>query len=213
MPKRVPNLTPLHKEKRVQFCHEYLEKSFENVFITDESAFYIHRYKAKQWSKSGRPRKPAPKFESGILAWGGISMQCATPLHIIQGTLNSGKYCQLLQETLLPVAEEHYPDGWILQQDGASCHTSKFTRGWLEGQGIPILQWPPNSPDLSPIENIWQVMKDRLEKRGPFSRAVWKDEIVKEWSSINDDLRSVLINSLKRRFELCIEADGDVIKY
>ena len=50
-------------------------------------------------------------------------------------------------------------------QDGAPCHTSKHSMGWLKDNGVKVLPWPGNSPDLNPIENAWNVIKNRLKNR------------------------------------------------
>ena len=59
-----------------------------------------------------------------------------------------------------------YPDGFLLQQDNARPHTSRQTTKWLNDNGINILKWPPSSPDLSPIENLWGIIKNKLKKAG-----------------------------------------------
>jgi transposase len=55
--------------------------------------------------------------------------------------------------------------GDVFQQDGASCHTEKATRALFSDKSITVLHWPANSPDLNPIENIWAVLKQNVEKK------------------------------------------------
>ncbi len=68
-------------------------------------------------------------------------------------TIDSQKYNQILAE-FAPCADALYEEGWILQQDGATPHTSAKTKKWFYENNIQFLQWPPSSADLSPVEIV-----------------------------------------------------------
>ena len=78
--------------------------------------------------------------------------------------MNSVRYCQTMEEVMLPSVTKFLGDNFILQQDNAPCHKSNFTMIWFSEQDIEILQWPSRSPDLNPIENISNTMAHRLAK-------------------------------------------------
>ena len=101
------------------------------------------------------------------MVWGDLSKK-GFFLHIYQNNANINSV--LYQDTLayfIPYANKLYPDGWILEQDGATPHTAASTRDYLSGHGIQLLQSPPNSPDLWTIENMRQIFKHEIEKKNP----------------------------------------------
>jgi transposase len=105
-----------------------------------------------------------------------------------------------------------YPDGYILQQDNAPPHTASRTTNWLKENGIRKVKWPPGSPDFNIIENLWALMKDKLQKSEPKTTEEWAQEIQKIWDNLDPDLLKSLFDSLKNRIEKCIEAKGATVK-
>ena len=85
-------------------------------------------------------------------------------LQKVCGTINSIKYLQILQESLLP---EMFL-GEKLQRDKAPAQNSILPKTWFTGNGLEILEnWPPNSPDINIIENVWSLLKKRVFQRHP----------------------------------------------
>lgn len=86
------------------------------------------------------------------------------------GGMNAKQYCeQVLEGCLLEFYKEMRKkrQGVIFQQDNAPSHTAKTTLTWLRNHAIPVLFHPPNSPDLTPIEPVWQVLKHALRALQP----------------------------------------------
>ncbi|GFT70056.1 uncharacterized protein TNCV_4690041 [Trichonephila clavipes] len=80
--------------------------------------------------------------------------------------MRQDQYKDVLQNRLIPQLEEWFPneEPYIFMQDGAPCHTARSIKAFLAEQNILLLDWPSNSPDMNPIENIWELMKREVAK-------------------------------------------------
>ena len=216
MPKKVPNISQQQEIKRLDFCKQFnLPGFFDNVFLTDESTFQLHRNTVKVWSSknSSYPKKKVPKFSKKIMVWGALSKK-GFFMHIYQNNANDNS--EFYQDPLvyfIPYANKLYPDSWILEQDGATPHTAASTRDYLSGHGIQLLQSPPNSPDLWTIETVWQIFKHEIEKKNPknldeLTQYAWDCRTILDLKT-----RKKLIDATYERFSKCVKNEGKLVKY
>jgi len=159
------------------------------------------------------------------MVWGCFIGDKLGPLVFIDGTVNGSTYIQLLEQNLVPFIDllrENGIDNVIFQQDNASPHRAKATMSWLktsaEQHAFTIMKFPPNSPDLNPIENLWSIIKAELYRRYPDTmylqssgnavREELRNRLNKIWWDIGKDILNRLIDSMLRRIEAVIKAKG-----
>ncbi|GFW16507.1 transposable element Tcb1 transposase [Trichonephila clavipes] len=136
------------------------------------------------------------------MVWGAIEYDSTSPLVRIQGTLNAQRYVQnVLRLVAIPYLQG-LPNA-IFQQDNARPHTARISQHTL--RGVQMLPWPAYSPDLSPIEHVWDVIGRRLQTL-PLPRTndpLWQ-MVEREWRTIPQDSIRTLIDSVPRRISSCI---------
>ena len=102
----------------------------------------------------------------------------------------------------------------VFQQDGATCHTSVSTRGFLARNGVQVLpEWPPNSPDLNPVEHCWAWIARRLIGQNFASAEALEAGVRRIWAQRPPDLLLRLFASMPSRCEAVIKAKGGHTKY
>jgi len=148
------------------------------------------------------------------MAWGCISSFGRGCLTILpkNETVNSEKYIKVLQQKLKIFMNVH--GCTYFMQDSAPCHVSKKTRNWLRSQKVRTIDWPGNSPDLNPIENIWRCMKHKVAFRYPSNLADLQHAIRQVWAfEITDELCRKCTESMPRRLQAVIANKGGITKY
>ncbi len=115
---------------------------------------------------------------------------------------------------MLPSADKLYGDSdFIFQQDLAPAHTAKGTKSWFNDHGVTVLDWPANSPDVNPIENLWGIVKRKMRDTRPNNADDLKAAIKAIWASITPEQCHRLIASMPRRNDAVIHAKGGLTKY
>ncbi len=211
VPKQALALTAEHKRKRVLFCDQHANDDFSSTFFSDECSFSFERMNCPRWSAGSPRRIPHNKFPKTVMVWGAISSRGQSTLAVINGTINQYSYQKTLEQHLLTRAEALYGENWRFQQDNARPHTAESTRNWLSENVPAQLEWPPNSADLSPIENVWPLLKNAAEKQQAKRFPDFRENLVKLWDDLDESMLSRLLDSVPRRLKACRDLRGEEI--
>lgn len=147
--------------------------------------------------------------------WGGMLASGPLALVPLEGMVNSDKYITILQNNIISFMEDQpLATTYRLQQDNAPCHKAKGTMAFLRHHRVDLLSWPPYSPDLSPIENLWGILKMKLREEGVTTKAQLVNSALNIWASVEfKETCATLVASMPRRLHACILAKGGYIKY
>lgn len=212
LPLGTPMLTDTHKRKRVEWAQKHLNDDWNNTFFSDETAFQLFRNTVERWYKGARPIRRIPKDRTRIFAWGGFCIKGKSSLFCFSEIMDAKFYVDILRKHV-PEIEQLVGGEWRFQQDNDPKHTSRLAKAFLEETMPEVLDWPSNSPDINPIENLWCIVKNNVEKRMPKDSDELRRYMIDEWRDIPKPVLINLVRSMKRRCELIIENDGERIPY
>ncbi len=147
------------------------------------------------------------------MIWGAMSSAGVGPLCFLKTNVTAPVYQEILEHFMLPSADKLFKDAdFIFQQDLAPAHTAKSTKSWLNDHGVVcwccVLDWPANSPDLIPIENLRGIVKRKMRNKRPKNADELKATVKETWASIPPQQCHKLITSMPRRIEAVIKAKG-----
>ena len=149
-----------------------------------------------------------------VMVWGCMSAAGVGLICRVDGTVNAAKYKQILETHMLASAAATFDNvEWYFQQDNAPCHKAKTVMSWLEGSGVNVLSWPPQSPDLNPIEYLWNVLFKKITGNKPQNTNSLFEMLQKKWQSIEVDTCRNLVHFMPRRIRTVDKSRGGYSKY
>lgn len=152
---------------------------------------------------------------SSVMVWAGIGYGGKTDIVFADGKLNSELYQNMIGPQLEKFAEIICGPQWIFQQDNAPIHGSISTKNWFLSNDINVMDWPPLSPDLNPIENIWGILVRDIYKGGCQYENIkaLREAILESWKKISDHVLRNVIDSMPNRVFDLISLKGKKINY
>ena len=160
---RKPYFNAKNRRRRVLFAEEHLNKPaswWRKIIWTDESPFVLRCNRRKRVIRKKEKYEPfamtgAVKHDKKINVWGCFTFHGVGDIHRIHGIMDQQVYRQILIHHMRPSAERLFPDGdFIFQQDNDPKYTARSVKEYLGHTGWSVLEWPAQSPDLNPIENL-----------------------------------------------------------
>ncbi|GFV99156.1 transposable element Tcb2 transposase [Trichonephila clavipes] len=226
-PVRCVPLTPAHRRRRSLWCREHWnwrDNEWGRVLFTDESRFSLSSdsHRIPSWREWGSHNHPSNIIERdwyggrGVLVWGGIMLGSRTDLHLFDaGSVNGTRYCNKILLPYVRLFRGAMDLQFLFMDDNAPCHRKGAAEQLLESEDIERMDWPARSPDLNPIEHVWDFLGRRLAARTlpPVTIRELRLALEDEWAAMPQQLIDTLILSMGRRCETCLAIRGDHIPY
>ena len=230
--KRAQDLTDANKITRLvrakQLLKNYPEHAVAFIWFTDEKLFTVappvnlqnDRIYAvggvrKRQLPSERLLRARSRFSKSVMVSVGVSkMGCTELIFIEPGVKINGAYYRdvLLNQNLLPAIREISGEHFTFQQDSAPAHRARETVELLRQETPDFISpflWPPNSPDLNPVDySIWSVLQERVYRTQINNVTQLKERLIKEWRSFDQRIVDRAVKQWRIRLRACIREKG-----
>lgn len=219
-----PLISKKNRAARLRFARlhqNWTVADWKKVLWSDESKFNLFGSDGKQYVRRPKntrfnPRYQLPTVKHGggnVMVWGCFSYSGVGPLFHVDSIMDKFVYRDILATQMLPFARKKMPRGWTFQQDNDPKHSSKLVKDWFAAKKVRVLEWPSQSPDLNPIEHLWDVLGRRVGAEKHSSKADLMAHLQREWRAIPKSTIERLIESMPRRCAAVIAAKGYSTKY
>jgi transposase len=228
--RRKPPLDESRKRRRLAWAQEHItwtRERWNNMLWTDETwvtgkkhrKTYVTRRKEEELHPDCIEESAVKRL--GWMFWGSFSGRTGKgPSHFWEktwGSINQVSYQEHTVPLILRVIRAN--PGLVLMQDGAPGHAARSTIQLLRQEGVTMTDWPPYSPDLNPIENIWNIMKDIIQKKllnygsENVSYELLRRFVIEAWEEIPQERFDELLDSMPARCQAVIDAHGGHTKW
>ncbi len=175
-PHRGLDLTAFHRRNGLEWANAHIRwrlALWRGVLFMDESRFSLNRADGRQrvWRCVGERFADVNVVDrvahggGGVMVWAGVCYGQRKLVHFIDGLLNAQRYSEkILKPIVVPFIHDHH---LMLQHDNARPHDARICTQFQEAENIPVLVWPVYSPDMSPIEHVWDALDRRIRQRVP----------------------------------------------
>lgn len=217
-------LTPARRRVRLDWTRAHLgwgALGWSRVLFSDESRFKLSVAdgRARVWRRRGERYDDVNVLERdrwggpSVMVWAGISSRHKTDLVFIDGNLNAVRYRdEILAPVAVPLVTRYR---LTFQQDNARPHTARICQDYLRQNNVRCLDWPAFSPDLNPIEQLWDILDRRVRRRDPepTNAQQLRQALREEWDRITQAEIRGLVDSMHRRIQAVYDARGGHTRY
>lgn len=226
--KKKPLLKPRHLQQRLEFARNYINYSvedWERVLWTDESKFCLFRndgrvyVRRRPWEAySSQCIVPTVRHGGGnVLVWAGFSASGPGIISQVKGIMDRFVYLDILQNCMIPSAHFLIGEDFTLMQDNDPKHTANVVKTWLQDPyphtPFVTLKWPPQSPDLNPIENLWDHVGREVSRVNVPRLSELYQSIEEIWNNIPTELCKRYVHTMPSRLREVIANRGGHTHY
>ena len=212
--KKKPFLSKQHRKARMDFAlahQHWTMEDWKKVVWSDETKINRLGSDGRKWvwKKAGeglsdRLVQGTQKFGGGsVMVWGCMLWDGPGYACKIDGKMDGNLYTKILEEDLQESLTyyDKDPGDVIFQQDNDPKHTCKKAKTWFQDHDYNVLLWPAQSPDLNPIEQLWEHLKRKLAEHEVAPRGILElwERVNEEWNKIDAEVCQNLIESMPRR--------------
>lgn len=219
--------TPAEVRQRLAFAEGYggySKEWWERVIFSDEKTFYGKGFCGRIWVRRPVGEALNPEYTvhkqasvCKVNVWACFCAKGPGYAHIYNVNLDKHELKRILSANLIPSAQMYFsfdpPEQWYFLHDNAPTFSSGVVQGWLHGAGVTHLEFPPYSPDLNPMENLWNDLARTVEKHSCQKMEELQEVVAAEWAKLSKDLLLTLAHSMPARCKAVIEAQGWHTKY
>lgn len=223
-PAKKPLLSLKNRKARLKFAKEHLNWTMEEwkrVCFSDESKYNLFNSDGIQRVRRPVGHRLDPRFTrptvkhggGSVMVWGCFSGFGMGPLHRINGIMDRFVYKNILKNVMVPYTKENMPRRFTFQHDNDPKHRSKEVQSFFEKEKIKVMVWPSQSPDLNPIENLWEHLERLIRTQTYKNQNELFQSLQENWSNIERKMITTLLESMPRRCQAVIDNKGYFTKY
>ena len=219
--------TDAEKQKRLSFAEGYKNwtpAQWMKVEFADEKIFWGEGFWGQVFVRRPKGEALNPDYcvdqdphPIKVSVWACFSGHGQGYMYIFNENMDAKLLQGILGTHLVESAELHFDvehaEQWWFLQDNAPQHKSVLVRTWLFNNGIQCIDFPPYSPDLNPIENLWADLARRVEKFQCETMEELQDIVAEQWKKTPKKLLRTLARSMPERCQAVIDAKGDHTKF
>ena len=147
------------------------------------------------------------------MLWSCFSKTGTGKLVRIEGKITGIRYVNILSNNLLQSADKMQLGSFIFQQDNDPKHTSKVASKFVVKNNIKKLEWPPQSPDLNPIKNLWTLLDEHIPSSARTNKESFWEAVQQTWYTFPINILENLVESMPKRLQAVIDSNGGPTKY
>lgn len=226
-PARGPELDRHHRVARLRFAREHVnwtQDQWAKVLFTDECrvALRVPDGRERVYRRRGERFLPITtrqtvSYQGGsVMLWGGVCSEARTELVFVNHRLTATRYIEeILENHVMPFRGFIGQDDFLLMHDNARAHVARSVESYLDAVGIRRLQWPARSPDMNPIEHVWDMLKRRVRAlpHPPETLRDLKSALTVVWEEIPQEEIKNILQSMPERMQAVIAARGGNTRY